>query len=244
MTETRRRRLSRAALALLVIGAAAAFVLFGPSESEILARQADWKAAVADNLFLALLAFFLVEVVLVALSVPVGTGLSVIAGVLFGRWLGTLVVSFASTLGALMAMLAGRYVLRDTVRRWIGHRPRWQAAVAALDRGIERDGWFYLLLIRLTPAFPFFVVNLGMGLTRIRTRTYTWVTQLGMLPVTFVVVSAGAAVGEATSFRELASFERLWPLTALFSIPVGLRLLAGRYLRRRAAGDPSGQNVT
>jgi uncharacterized membrane protein YdjX (TVP38/TMEM64 family) len=244
MTETRRRYLSRAALALLVVGGAAAFMLFGPSESEVLARQSAWKAAVADNLLLALLVFFLVEVVLVGLSVPVATGLSVLAGVLFGRWLGTLVVSFASTLGALLAMLVARYVLQDSVGRWLARRPRWQAAVAALDRGIERDGWFYLLLLRLTPAFPFFVVNAGMGLTRIRTWTYIWVTQLGMLPTTFVVVSAGAAVGEATSFRELASFDRLWPLTALLLIPITLRLLAGRYLRRRAGADPSRQNVT
>lgn len=244
MTDARRCRLPRVALAILVVGGAVAFVLFGPSESEILGRQSAWKVWVADNLFRALLVFFLVEIVLVALSVPVATGLSVLAGVLFGRWVGTLVVSFASTLGALLAMLTARYVLRDSVRRWIERRPRWQAAVAALDRGIERDGWFYLLLIRLTPAFPFFVVNVGMGLTRIRTWTYIWVTQLGMLPVTFVVVSAGAAVGEATSFRELASFERLWPLTALLSIPIGLRLLAGRYLRRHAAGDTSRQNVT
>src|SRR5215211_3150425 len=116
MNDALRRRLRRITLALLVIGGAAAFVLFGPSESEILARQAAWKAVVADNLFLALLVFFLVEVVLVGLSVPVGTGLSVIAGVLFGRWVGTLVVSFASTLGALLAMLAARYVLRDSIR--------------------------------------------------------------------------------------------------------------------------------
>jgi uncharacterized membrane protein YdjX (TVP38/TMEM64 family) len=243
MNDALRRRLPRVVLAVLVVGGAAAFVLFGPSESQILARQSAWKAWVADNLFLALLVFFLVEVVLVALSVPVATGFSVLAGVLFGRWSGTLVVSFASTLGALLAMLTARYVLRDSVRAWIARRPRWQAAVTALDSGIERDGWFYLLLIRLTPAFPFFVVNVGMGLTRIRTWTYIWVTQLGMLPMTFVVVSAGAAVGEVTSFRELASFERLWPLTALLIIPIGLRLLAARYLRRHAA-DPARQNVT
>ena len=101
-----------------------------------------------------------------------------------------------------------------------------------MDRGVERDGWFYLLLIRMTPVFPFFMVNLGMGLTHIRSWTYTWATQLGMLPMTFVVVSAGAEVGEVNSFRELASLERLWPLMALAAIPLSLRILAGRYLRR------------
>ena len=93
MTDAVRRRLPRALLALAVVGAVAAFYLFGPSESEIFARQAGWKAAVADNLLLAVFIFFIVEVILVGLSVPVATGLSVLAGFMFGRWLGTLVVS-------------------------------------------------------------------------------------------------------------------------------------------------------
>jgi uncharacterized membrane protein YdjX (TVP38/TMEM64 family) len=135
-------------------------------------------------------------------------------------------------------MLIARYVLGDSIRRRAARNPRWQSTLAALDRGVERDGWFYLLLIRLTPVAPFFLVNIGMGLTRIRVWTYTWATQLGMLPATFVVVSAAATVGEVTSFRELASFERLWPLTALLLVPIGLHLLAGRYLRRRADEHP------
>ena len=239
MTDALRRRLPRAAVALLVVGGVVAFFLYGPSEADVLARQAAWKATVADNLLLALLVFFVVEVILVGLSVPVASGLSVLAGVLFGRWVGTAVVSVAATVGALLAMLTARYVARDSLRRRAAARPRWQKSVAALDRGVEQDGWFYLLLIRLTPAFPFFVVNVGMGLTRIRAWTYTWVTYLGMIPSTFVVVSAGAEVGEVTSFRELASFERLWPLMLLVLIPIGLRLAAGRYLRRH----PPGQNV-
>jgi uncharacterized membrane protein YdjX (TVP38/TMEM64 family) len=82
--------------------------------------------------------------------------------------------------------------------------------------------------------FPFFVVNVGMGLTRLPSWTYTWVTYVGIIPATFVVVSAGAEVGEVTSFRELASFRRLWPLLALVLLAVALRVAAGRYLRRRA----------
>src|SRR5262249_41856594 len=172
------------------------------------------------------------EVILVALSVPLATPLSVLAGVLFGRWLGTLVVSFASTLGAWLAMLTARYVLRDSIRRRLQSRPRWARAMAAFDRGIERDGWFYLLLVRLTPVFPFFLINILAGLTRIRSWTYWWTTQLGMLPMSFVVVSAGAEVGEAESFRDLVRFERLWPLGLLVVVAIGLGVIAGRYLRR------------
>jgi uncharacterized membrane protein YdjX (TVP38/TMEM64 family) len=243
MNEALRRRLPRAAVAFLVVAGVAAFFLFGPSEAEVLARQARWKAIVADHLLLALLVFFVVEVVLVGLSVPVATGLSILAGVLFGRWLGTGVVSVASTVGALFAMLVARYVFRGSLQRRAAARPRWRQGLAALDRGVERDGWFYLLLIRLTPIFPFFMVNVGMGLTGIRPWPYTWATYLGMIPSTFVVVSAGAEVGEITSFRELASFERLWPLLVLVLVAIGLRVAAGRYLRRHSSADPTGQNV-
>lgn len=234
-----RRRLPRLVVALVVTGAVATFFLAGPSEADVLARQAEWKAAVNDNLVIALLVFFAVEVVLVGLSVPVASVLSLLAGVLFGRWLGSLVISFSSTLGALLAMLAARYVLGDSLRRRVAARPRWRAAVAALDRGVERDGWFYLLLVRLTPVLPFFLVNVGMGLTRIRPWTYTWATQLGMLPSTFVVVGGGAEVGEITSFRELVSLEKLWPLLTLVAVAAVLRVAAGWYLRRHPAEDPT-----
>jgi uncharacterized membrane protein YdjX (TVP38/TMEM64 family) len=241
MTPVLRRRLPRLAVALLVVGVVTGFFTFGPSEAEILGQQAEWKAAVNENLLVAVLIFFVVEVVLVGLSVPVATPLSLIAGLLFGRWLGTLVVSFASTLGALIVTLLARYVFRDSLRRRVAARPRWQAAVDALDRGVERDGWYYLLLVRLTPVLPFFLINLGMGLTRIRPRTYWWATQLGMLPSTLVVVSAGAEVGEITSFRELASFERLWPLMLLVLVPIALRIAAGRYLRRHPEENPAAE---
>jgi uncharacterized membrane protein YdjX (TVP38/TMEM64 family) len=221
-----------------------AFLAFGPSEAELLQRQAELKSLVDDHLLVAILIFFVLEVLIVGLSIPIATVLSVLAGVLFGRWLGTAVVSFASTYGALLAMLAARYVVGESLRRRFTTWPRWGTALAAMDRGIERDGWFYLLLIRLTPLFPFFLVNLGMGLTRIRVRTYVWATQLGMLPMTFVVVSAGAEIGDATSFRELASFERLWPLMALAIIPIALRLVAAYYLRRRNAPAASKPNIT
>ena len=239
-----RRRLPRLVVALLVLGAVTAFFIFGPSEAEILQQQASWKHSVSEQFLFALLIFFIIELVLVGLSVPVGTGLSLIAGVLFGHWYGTLAVSFSSSIGALIAMLAARYVLSESLRRRIAGRPRWQHMLRALDRGVERDGWFYMLLIRLTPVLPFFGVNLGMGLTRIRAFTYYWTTQIGMLPSTFLVVSAGAEVGEIHSFQELASLQRLWPLMLLMIVPVVLKIFAGRYLRRRSEESTVGPNVS
>lgn len=244
MTQTPSRRLPRLAIALLVIGAVTGFFVFGPSEAQILEQQVAWKNKVSDQFWLALLLFFILELVLVGLSVPVGTGLSLIAGVLFGRWYGTLAVSFASSIGALLAMLIARYVLSESLRRRIASRPRWQKILDSLDRGIKRDGWFYMLLIRLTPVLPFFGVNLGMGLSRIRATTYYWTTQLGMLPSTFLMVSAGAEVGEIQSFRELASLEHLWPLILLMIVPVAMKILAGRYLQRNEDDSILGPSVS
>src|SRR5262245_37810646 len=139
MTETLRRRLPRIILAVLVLAGIAAFILYGPSNDELLSLGTAWRAAVRENLLLAILIFCLSDVILVAFSVPVATGLSVLAGVLFGRWLGTLVVSFASTLGAWLAMLTARYVFRDSIRRRIESRTRWTKAMEAFDRGIEQD---------------------------------------------------------------------------------------------------------
>lgn len=203
-------------------------IAWGPGEQDILARQAQWREVVANNLLVAIVVFFAAEVILVGLSLPVATGLSLLAGVLFGRWIGTAVISFSSTLGALFAMLASRYLFRDAVRRWIARRPRWESVI----RRFESDGWFYLLLVRMTPILPFFGVNLVAGLAHLRARDYWSATQLGMLPASFAVVSTGAEVGEINSFRELLSISRLWPVMLLVLFPVAVRMAAGRYLAR------------
>src|SRR5262249_33433697 len=143
--------------------------------------------------------YFALYVAVAALSLPFATLLTLAGGVLFGRWLGTLVVSFASTAGATLAFLASRYLLRDFVQRRFG---RW---LEPINRGVEADGAYYLLTLRLVPAFPFFVVNALMGLTPMRVGTYWWVSQLGMLPATFLYVNAGAELGQIQSARDVLS---------------------------------------
>jgi uncharacterized membrane protein YdjX (TVP38/TMEM64 family) len=112
---------------------------------------------------------------------------------------GTILVSFASTIGATLAFLSSRFVLRDWVQGKFGDR------LKAIDDGIARDGAFYLFTIRLIPLFPFFVVNLVMGLTRIPARTFYWVSQIGMLPATIVFVNAGTQIGAIDSTAGLLS---------------------------------------
>lgn len=162
-------------------------------------QQAAFSALYAEHRIATLAAYFLIYVAVAALSLPGATVLTLAGGALFGFWTGLVVVSFASTLGALGAMLVARYLLADSVRA------RFPEKLAAIDAGIAREGGFYLFALRLVPLFPFFVVNLAMGLTRIRPWTYTWVSQLGMLAGTAVYVNLGTQLGEIRSLSGLVS---------------------------------------
>jgi uncharacterized membrane protein YdjX (TVP38/TMEM64 family) len=143
--------------------------------------------------------YFRVYVAVTALSLPGAAIMTLLAGgAIFGLWVGTLVVSFASSIGATLAMLAARYVLRDSVKA------RFGARLAEIDRGVEREGAFYLFTLRLVPLFPFFVINLVMGLTAMKARTFYWVSQLGMLAGTLVYVNAGTQLAQIESLKGIS----------------------------------------
>lgn len=207
------------------------FVRFGPDESTVVRESAAWREMARNHLFVALTIFFLVEVTLVAFSVPVGIWMSALGGFLFGFWIGTAVVSIAAMLGAILAFLAARYIFEGAIRRAARVRPRLQRWLAAIDAGLHEHGAYYVLLIRLTPVFPFWAVNLGLGLTRLRITDYWWATQLGMLPATLVVVNAGASLAQIESFRDLISLRVLGALCLLPLVPFVLHHTVGRYLK-------------
>ena len=192
-------------LALLALLAAAILAYFWFDLGQYLsldqfkAQQAEIIAAKDAAPALYIGRFFLLYVGVTALSLPGAAIMSLIAGALFGVVTGTILVSFASTIGATLAFLSSRFVLRDWVQGKFGDR------LKAIDDGIARDGAFYLFTIRLIPLFPFFVVNLVMGLTRIPARTFYWVSQIGMLPATIVFVNAGTQIGAIDSTAGLLS---------------------------------------
>ena len=165
----------------------------------IKAARADFAALYAARPAWVIGVFFAVYVAVAALSLPGAAILTLLAGAVFGLWLGTLVVSFASSIGATLAMLVSRYVLRDGIKTKFGAR------LADIDRGIERDGAFYLFTLRLVPVFPFFVINLLMGLTAIKATTFYWVSQLGMLAGTLVYVNAGTQLAQISSLQGILS---------------------------------------
>jgi uncharacterized membrane protein YdjX (TVP38/TMEM64 family) len=218
----RGRWLLFAALAVAV----ALFFVYGPDQQTAIRRAAEWREAARANLLVAVAAFFVAEVALIALSVPVGIWMSVLAGFLFDVWLATAVVAVGATLGAILAFLAARYLFADALRRAAGSRPRLRQWLATIDAGFRQRGAFFVLLLRLTPVFPFWVLNLGLGLTQIRLRDYWWATQLGILPMTVVLVNAGASLAEVTEVGDVLSPRVLVALCLLPIMAIVLDKLA------------------
>jgi dihydrolipoamide dehydrogenase len=159
------------------------------------AIQAQYQAAPA----LTIAIFALVYIAVTGLSLPGAAILTLLAGALFGLVVGTLVVSFASTIGATLAFLTARFILRDSVQAKFGDK------LKPINDGVAKEGAFYLFALRLVPAFPFFIVNLVMGLTPIRVWTYFWVSQVGMLAGTIAFVNAGTELAKLTSLKGILS---------------------------------------
>ena len=203
----------RLTLVVVIVALIAAFFAFGLDRyftfEFFKSQQAAIDAYYRANPLPAAAVYFAVYVVVTGLSLPGAALLTLVGGAIFGLLWGTVIVSFASSIGATLAFLASRFLLRDWVQGRFGDR------LKPINSGVEKEGAFYLFALRLVPAFPFFVVNLAMGLTPIRTWTYYWVSQIGMLAGTIVYVYAGTSLGE---FR--ISIELLLAFTLLGIFPL------------------------
>jgi uncharacterized membrane protein YdjX (TVP38/TMEM64 family) len=223
--------MKKALLVLILVGAIAAYFLFDLGQylslENFKASQAEIVAAKDSNPLLYVAGFFLLYVAVTGLSIPGAAIMTLVAGALFGQVLGTAIVSFASTIGATLAFLSSRYLLRDWVQGKFGERLR------AIDDGLAKDGAFYLFTLRLIPVFPFFVINLLMGLTRIKTWTFFWVSQLGMLAATIVFVNAGTQISQIESTSGLLSPTLIGSFVALALFPWAAKALIGLLNRRR-----------
>ncbi len=218
-------------IVLALLGAVVAFFALGLqhqlSLDALQARQHDLDAfREARPVWLAV-GFFLVYVAFTALSLPAATLLTLAAGAVFGLLEGTILVSFASSIGATLAFLASRFVLRDTVQQRFGQR------LSTINEGVQREGGFYLFTLRLVPAFPFFVVNLVMGLTTLSVRTFYWVSQLGMLAATVVYVNAGTQLASLNSLSGILSWRIIGSFVLLGVFPLAARWILERFKARR-----------
>ncbi|EGR2507534.1 TVP38/TMEM64 family protein [Vibrio cholerae] len=195
------------------------------------AKQAELANYIDAHLLQAALIYFVVYVLLTAFSIPGATVVTLLGAALFGFGLSLLLASFASTIGATLAFLSSRFLLRD----WV--QAKFSDKLQTINQGIERDGAFYLLSLRLIPIFPFFLINLVMGLTPISTWRYYWVSQLGMLPGTAVYLNAGTQLAEISSLGEIVSLPVLASFVLLGVFPIVVKWLMGK-VQQRATQSP------
>ena len=188
----------------------------------IKSQQTKFLEFYHSNPLLTVTLFFSVYVGLVALSIPGAVAMSLMAGVLFGVVGGVLLVSFASTVGATCAFLVSRFLLRDFVMH------RFKQHVIRVNRQIAVDGAYVLFALRLAPVFPFFMINLVMGLTSIPAVTFYWVSQIGMLPGTVLYVNAGSQLGSVEHLSDIMSLKVFGSFVLIGVFPLAMKKLMGR----------------
>lgn len=197
------------------------------SLSYLKASKDAFAALYAEHRFAVIAVYMLIYILATALSVPGAAALTLGGGALFGLVLGTLIVSFASTIGATLACFVSRFILRDWVQNKFGEK------LITINKGIEEEGAFYLFTMRLIPIFPFFVINLVMGLTKMPLFTYYWVSQVGMLAGTIVYVNAGKELAKIDSLSGVMSPSLIASFAILGLFPITVKKLLGWYRARK-----------
>ena len=224
-------RLRQIVLLLLLALAIGAFVVLDLgrylSFEQLKVSQASFAQLHADQPFTVAAVYFLVYVLATALSIPGAVVITLAGGAIFGLWPGLLIVSFASTVGATLAFLASRFLLRDWVEARFGQR------LADINAGVNREGSFYLFTLRLIPVVPFFLINLLMGLTRMKVWTYYWVSQIGMLAGTAVYVNAGTQLAQLDSVKGILSPALLGSFVLLGIFPLIARRIVAAVQKRK-----------
>ncbi|MEJ5377557.1 MAG: TVP38/TMEM64 family protein [bacterium] len=192
----------------------------------IRASEERFRILYEENRILVIAAYMFVYVISTSLSLPGATVLTLAGGALFGFWAGVLIVSFASTLGATLACIVSRFLLRDWVQGKFGDRLR------AVNEGLAREGAFYLFTMRLIALFPFWVINMVMGVTKIPLWTFYWVSQVGMLPGTALYVNAGKELAKIDSVSGILSPSLIISFAILGLFPLGVKKLISIYRAR------------
>ena len=222
-----KKTMQRTAIVLAIIALVIIFKAFDLgrylSLSYVKSSQTSFVGLYAQNRALVIGIYMAVYILVTALSLPGAAVMTLAGGALFGLWVGTIVVSFASTIGATLACFVSRFILRDWVQN------KFKDKLETINRGIEKEGAFYLFTMRLIPAFPFFVINLVMGLTRMRLFTFYWVSQVGMLAGTIVYVNAGKELGKIDSLSGILSPSLIISFVILGLFPIGVKKLMGWY---------------
>jgi len=190
------------------------------------ASQDKFSQLYGENRLAVITAYMAIYITVTALSLPGAAVMTLAGGAMFGFWTGFVVVSFASTIGATLACFVARFLLRDWVQNRFGDK------LSTINNGIEKEGAFYLFSLRLVPIFPFFVINLAMGLTTMKLLTFYWVSQIGMLPGTMVYVNAGKELGQIESLSGILSPGLILSFVILGVFPITVKKLLTFYKKK------------
>ena len=187
------------------------------------AQQALLNDYIESNFVVAAATYFILYIMITAFSIPGAAVVTLLGAALFGFWTSLLLVSFASTIGATLAFLSSRFLLRDWVQGKFGDK------LSTINQGVEKDGAFYLFSLRLIPVFPFFLINLLMGLTPISVGRYYLTSQLGMLPGTAVYLNAGTQLAEIDSLSGIVSPSVLLSFALLGIFPIAAKWIMSKF---------------
>ncbi len=194
----------------------------------IKAQQSKIQAFTQSNYLISVLGFSILYIATTALSLPGAALLTLLSGAIFGLFIGVIIASFSSTIGATLAFLVSRFLFKESIQS------KFSAKLESFNKGFKEDGGFYLFTLRLIPAFPFFVVNLVMGLTPIKTLTFYVASQLGMLPGTIVYVNAGTSLSELNSLSGILSPKLILSFVLLGTFPILAKLIIKKIKEKRA----------
>ncbi len=231
-----KKLLQRLLIAAAIIVAIVLFKVFGLGQYLTLdylkASQDKFSQLYGEHRLAVIISYMLIYITVTGLSLPGAVVMTLAGGALFGFWIGLVIVSFASTIGATLACFVARFLLRDWVQKKFGEK------LSTINKGIEREGPFYLFSLRLVPIFPFFVINLAMGLTNMKLITYYWVSQLGMLPGTMVYVNAGKELGQIDSLSGILSPGLIISFVILGLFPITAKKLLTYYHKKTGRQVP------
>lgn len=191
--------------------------------------QATFSNYYHEHQVLTIVSYMLIYITATALSLPGAAILTLAGGALFGLITGTIIISFASTIGATLACIVSRYLLQGWVQEKFGDK------LTKINKGMDEEGAFYLFTLRLVPIFPFFIINLVMGLTKIPMKTFYWVSQIGMLPATVVYVNAGRELAKIDSLSGILSPGLLFSFVLLGIFPLAAKKILNRVRKTRSA---------
>ena len=226
-----KKLIQRIAIVGAIIGLIVLFKVLGLGQYLTLdylkSSQEKFAVLYSNNQVAVISVYMLIYIAVTALSLPGAAVMTLAGGAMFGFWVGFVVVSFASTIGATLACFVARFLLRDWVQNKFGDK------LTAINDGIAREGAFYLFSLRLVPIFPFFVINLLLGLTNMKLLTFYWVSQVGMLPGTMVFVNAGKELAKIDSLAGILSPGLIISFVILGLFPITVKKILAWYKRRQ-----------